>query len=355
MTLSKLTGDQLIPEEVYGVEAPDPLDGLTAAHRIFERLPHLGKPLLLVYAPSAERTALRLLQNLARLARAERPQEPVYFARPLARPVLGAAPESSPGLVLLKRASRFLNFAPQAKALLEAGHAVAATCAAKELASLGAEGDFHVFNVPEEDPAYCDSVADDLIAQGVFNNGRRSKEFDLLLQILIETGLAGTPLPLGLLASFMRLDPRQAAEALQDKRIARFIRISGHAAPSKRVVKFRGAWLAERMTDRPEPVKYPMLTAIVGFVDPHEEGHRLFLLNLLIALEAQGEKKELKRVRCFHRLQIEACRAHANAADDQLWKDFFYPALIKFTMRFLQMMRFRPRKPLRRTENEAFV
>jgi hypothetical protein len=104
---------------VWGIEVMDPLEQWTWAQKLWQRLSRPGlplRPLLLLYSPPTERTALRGLTALARISR-----ETGFVVRSFAPEPLSVLPKmasTTASTLLVHRAPRFVNLGNGLAALL---------------------------------------------------------------------------------------------------------------------------------------------------------------------------------------------------------------------------------------------
>jgi len=279
-------------EAVWGVEALDPLQQRAWAQTLWQRWYHATqkpKPMLLLYHPCAERAAMRALNTLARLSRSEECAPGVVLVEPQHAPWL-APPVRALSLYLIHRASRFVNVqewlqlagaAPACRAVLSVPYAEAR--ALRELA------EFEIVEIPQEEPSYCDAVADELIAKHFGALPPVGAPLSALEQILIAAGNAEIALPMSLLARHLRCEQAALRETLQRARLRELM----IAAQEADTLAFRGAWLARKLAPLQQPGEYEALGEMIAAVDSRSQSERNFLLHLVLALRAQGSAEHV--------------------------------------------------------------
>jgi hypothetical protein len=303
-------------ERIWGVEIMDPVELFDWAKTLWRRLcPPAGSPppLLLVYAPSAERTAIRSLLALARLGR--RCDMEVFFSAPEPLPWLEADPLQCRGLHLLHHSSRFLNLAAWVKIATElAACRVVVTMPAHEYARLPEPALFDVVHVPEETQDYCACEADEIIA-AYFQTA--APKLEPLEKILVEAGVAEVTVPLNLLARYLRCDRLALFESLQSHRLRAFIR--GPEDPAGGAVAFRGRWLAEKLAPKMKPGSYSHLAALLACMKSDVAEERYFFLRLLAALRAQGFFHHAAHLQEFYHHHFYFSREAAPKPERHAW------------------------------------
>lgn len=305
-------------ERIWGVEAMDPVELFDWAKTLWHRLcPPAGSapPLLLVFAPSAERTAIRSLLALARLGR--RHAVEVFFSTPERLPWLEVDPVQCRGLHVLHHGSRFLNLAAWIKIATElAACRVVITVPAHEYECLPELQRFDVVHVPEEERDYCARQADEIIAT-YFHAA--APELEPLEEILVEAGVAGVAVPLNLLARYLRRDRLAIFESLQSHRLRVFISWPEDPAADNSAVAFRGRWLAEKLAPKIKPGSYSLLAALLAGVDSNIAEERYFFLRLLAALRAQGFSHHAVRLQEFYHQHFYFSREAAPKPERHAW------------------------------------
>jgi hypothetical protein len=316
--ITRVNARELALDNVWGVEAMDPLQQQRWAGNLLQKLLALVSPwrgLMLRYEPSAERLAMQVLGTLARLA--ERRNGAVFMAAPGDLPVLEKIPAPGPRLVLLHRASRLLNLDD----FLQGEAPLVLTAPIDEYASLAMPQDFYTENVPAEEPAYCESLARKIMAKYQTGTSDHSAASAALKTILAEAGIAGVAVPFTLLARHLHLARASLTALLQSPGLTELIGWpQDPAAANQGLVSFRGRWLAENMA--PLSAKsgdYPRLVALLQDCDATAPQERFFFLNLLVALCVQGRKpRALQLLKAYYR-QFHDNRQLAGPAERQAW------------------------------------
>ncbi len=308
-------------ERIWGVEVMDPLELFDWAKTLWHRLcPPAGssQPLLLVYAPSAERTAIRSLLALARLSR--RHAVEVFFSTPESLPWLEVDPVQCRGLHVLHHGSRFLNLAAWVKIATEfAACRVVATVPAHEYECLPEPQRFDVVHVPEEERDYCARKADEIMAAYFHAVAPASLRLEPLEQVLVEAGVAEVTVPLDLLARHLQLDPAALVKALPSHRLRAFIWGPEEPAVNSSAVAFRGRWLAEKLAPEMKPGPYSHLTALLAGLNPAIPEERFFFLRLLAALRAQGFSHHAAHLQEFYHHRFYFAREAAPKPERHIW------------------------------------
>jgi hypothetical protein len=294
---------------------------LTAHHFI-------RRPLLLLYSPSAERSAIRGLRALARFGRHE--DSTVFFSMPGDIPLLIATPSIPADLFLVHRASRFLNLSQWlGMRLVHPSCKVVMTCPLDELEAVGYHRYFDLERVAEEEPAYCRRKAAEIIAKYLPGGLSSPPCYNGIMQFLAEAGMAGVELPLGLLARALGLDIEKLAIRLESAPLREFVHCADHGTVEDYTVAFKGRWLAESLAVNAGAGYYPALAELLDYFDPNVRSHRLFALNLLIALRAQNSCEQYERLLADYHGQLAAAAELAGARERLAWDLFRRHGLLK--------------------------
>jgi hypothetical protein len=305
-------------ERIWGVEAMDPVELFDWAKTLWRRLysPAASPlPLLLVYTPSAERTAIRSLLALARLGR--RHAVEVFFSTPESLPWLEVDPVQCRGLHLLHHGSRFLNLAAWIKIATDlAACPVVVTMPAHEYECLPEPGLFDVLHVPEEDRDYCACQANEIIAT-YFHAA--ALKLEPLEEILVEAGVAEVAVPFNLLARYLRRDRLAIFESLQSQRLRAFIWGPEDPAAGNGAVAFRGRWLAEKLAPKMKPGSYSHLAALLTGMNSNIAEERYFFLRFLAALRAQGFFHHAAHLQEFYHHHFYFSREAAPKPERHAW------------------------------------
>jgi hypothetical protein len=319
------------PESVWGVEALDPLAQHERAGKLWERLTahhFIRRPLLLLYSPSAERSAIRCLRALARIARHE--AAAVFFSMPGDVPLLISTPDTPADLFLVHRASRFLNLSEWlGMRLVHPGCKVVMTCPLDELEAVGYHRYFDHERVAEEEPGYCRRKAAEIILKYLPAGSSSPACYNGMMQFLAEAGMAGVELPLGLLARALGLDIEKLTIRLESAPLIEFVHYADHGTIEDYTVTFKGRWLAESLAANAGAGFYPALAALLDYFDPGVRSHRLFALNLLIALRAQNSHDQAERLLADYHGQFAAAAELAGTRERLAWDLFRYHGLLK--------------------------
>jgi hypothetical protein len=314
---TRTTQGGLAAERIWGIEVMDPLEQHEWAQRLWQRLhAPVGspRPLLLVYSPAAERSAIRSLITLARIAR--RHAQAVFISTPEGLPLLETDPAQWQGLHLVHHGSRFLNLAVWRKIAAEfPACRVVVTAPADEYEFMSDHQDFDVVHVPEEEPEYCARKADEIVAAYFHSASPSSTQLDRIEQIVVEAGMAGVAMPLSLLARHLHCDCAIVMETLQSPRLRAFIWFSDDGG----VVAFRGRWLAEKLASEVRRGHYPHLAALLDDCDPAVPAERNFFLHLLVALRAQGFPHQAGHLQEFYHHRFHHARQLADSAERPAW------------------------------------
>ncbi len=332
----------------------DPLEQHEWAQRLWQRLDAPAgspRPLLLVYSPAAERSAIRSLITLARIAR--RHAHAVFISTLKALPLLETNPTQWQGLHLIHHGSRFLNLAVCRKIAAEfPACRVVVTAPADEYEFMPDHQDFDVVHVPEEEPEYCTRKADEIIAAYFRATLPSPAQPDRVEQILVEAGMAGVAVPLSLLTRHLHHDRTTVMEALQSQRLQAFIWYSVDGG----MVAFRGRWLAEKLAPEVKRGHYPHLAALLDCCDPAVPAERIFFLNLLVALRAQGFSHQAGHLQEFYHHHFYYARQRADSSEGPAWdwvahhgvlpflRILFYLAEARFKALCYQLLHFGIRK-----------
>ena len=93
---------------------------------------------------------------------------------------------------------------------------------------------------------------------------------------------------------------------------------------------------------------YSLLASLIEDLIPSVSSHRLFLLNLLAALRAQGFPEQAAQLQAVHGRQIEAARELAGARERLAWDLFFHHGVLKLISIVLYLaekkLRFLPKR-----------
>lgn len=281
---TQIVPTNLDPEQAWGVEALDPLQQRAWAEVLWQRWyrdSKSRKPLLLLYEAGAERAAMRVLNTFARLSRLEECAPWVVLVESRSAIML-APPVPALSLYLAHRASRFANV----KEWLEqtannSACRVVLTAPMAEGSMLREFADFEVVEIPAEEPSYCEAVANELVAKYFGETTPLSG----LERILLSAGCAEIALPMSLLERKLQCEPAALRETLERSRLRELVLLS----PETNSVSFRGAWLARKLFPEPQGVEYEALFELVEPVAVESRCERNFLLQLMLALRAQGK------------------------------------------------------------------
>ncbi len=321
---TRTSSEQLEAESVWGIEVMDPPEQIEWAQTLWQKLDapiSIRRPLLLVYSPPAERTTIRSLNALSRIAR-RRGIQP-YFAVPRLFPLLNIDPKNAPTLRAIHRASRFVNLAQWLKHLQPVETRIVVTCAADECAALAQHGDFEIVNVPEEETSYCERMAGEIVGKRFPPLPEDARATQSSLEhLLAEAGMAGIPVPLSLLARHLRIDCGEVTRRLQAARLRDFVEIVEDPAVVGATVVFRGRWLAEKIAQNTKPGFYSRLTAMLPNSDSRLPVERYFFLALLIAYRAQGTDSEIPRLLSAFYHHFHKATSMAEPAEREAWRCF---------------------------------
>jgi hypothetical protein len=304
----------------------DPLELYEWAQRLWQRLHapiSFQRPLLLVYSPAAERSAVRALNTLARIGRWHAPA--FFFSAAGRLPVLKAIPPCNNGLYLIHCASRFLDLPAWLK---PAGshpicRHVVMTAPKNEHSQIPDCRNFELVAIPEEEAAYCDRKASEIFAKYFYGATDWQIELEAVEQILVEAGMADVAVPLTLLARHLRRDRAALIEQLHSQRLCEFLWWPKARTAANRVVAFRGRWLAEKIASNAKAGEYPQLEALVADADPTVPVERYFLLNFLVALRAQGFPQNAARLQELYSHLFQQTRQLAAACPERRAWAFF--------------------------------
>ena len=294
-----------VPEDVWGVEAMDPLAHFTWTLGLWQQLVSSlppSRPVLLIYSPAAEKTAIRTLRVLARIAR--RQDCEVFFSTPAELPLLENRGTHHQTLQLVHRASRFLNVAEWLQLQKSApSQRVIMTCALEESVTLPRLQNFHLLTVPEEEPAYCDRKAGEIVAQLVRPALSEPPRLTMLERIVLEAGNAGIALPLTLLSRYLNLPEKNVHTELAQSWLRHFIWLLPCDHDPDLRVAFRGAWLANQIAPG---AAYPTLLKTLPACDFTIPAERRFFLALFTALKAHGDLLRHARLQnCLHDMLLD--------------------------------------------------
>ncbi|MDZ7305299.1 MAG: hypothetical protein ONB44_24510 [candidate division KSB1 bacterium] len=318
----------LAAERIWGVEVMDPLQQHEWAQRLWQHLhAPLGppRPLLLVYSPAAERSAIRSLITLARIARHHVPA--VFISTPEGLPWLETDPTQWQGLHLIHHGSRFLNLAVWRKIVAELPACrVVITAPDDEYEFMPDHHDFDIVHVPEEEPEYCAHKAEEIIAAYFRAASPSPTPPDRMEEILFEAGTARVAVPLSLLARHLRRDRMTVMKTLQSSRLQAFIWCS----EDEELVFFRGRWLVEKLASKDKRGHYPHLVMLLDDCDPAVPAERFFFLHFLVALRARGFPHQAARLQDFyHHLFYYACQ-FADAHERPAWDWVAHHGVLSF-------------------------
>lgn len=315
--------ERLFPEEVWGLEAMDLLEQSEQVCSFWQQKRDksaASQPLLFLYAPSAERMALRYLHSFARIGRSTESGMAVFFSTHSQRPYLQFEPASKAGLYVIHQPGRYLNIDDFLKvARMNTDVRVVMAAPASEAHALAVYDACQIEWVRSEEDAYCEKRSHELVAKFLKLPGYADPHLDLILQILAEAGIADIELPVSLLADYLCLDTAKIRNILESELMQKFVLLREQSVSGKSLVAFRGRWLAETVAIRAHSGYYPYLFGLVEFVDPRESSHRLFLLNLLIGLRAQIPYKVFMRFHTFYDQKIHDCLKEATLEEQEWW------------------------------------
>lgn len=332
MSDSYVVPRHLLPEEIWGLEACDFLAQYRQARLLWQDMQQ-GKAkqtVQLVYAPVAERSALRCLHSLSRCARFGGKPHRVCWLAPGELPLLPHPKTSKPALYLLHHASRFLNLYDWIQEC-RSGSNIRVVMTIPELefaACQGVPADLRAI-IPPEEEGYARKRANEIIAGRLQPETKLDSQFDLTLQVLAEAGLAGVAVPLGLLAAFLHIPLADLRARCELEPISHFVIPEATGHPAHTLLRFRGRWLAGHLVMDACPGHYPLLDSLIEFIDPREARHRHFLLNYLIALKTEGFGQTALRLRQFHRGLIAACRMAAAVQETTAWNELLQSSLAR--------------------------
>lgn len=322
----------LLPEEIWGLEACDFLAQYQQARLLWQDMQQ-GKAMQtvqLIYAPVAERSALRCLHTLSRCARFGGKPHRVCWLAPGELPLLPTPESSKPVLYLVHHASRFLNLYDWVQECRTSTMIkIVMTMPGPELAGChNVPADYRAA-IPPEEEGYARKRANEIIAGRLQPETKLDSQFDLTLQVLAEAGLAGVAVPLDLLAAFLHVPLADLRARCELEPISHFVIPESTGHPAHPLLRFRGRWLAGHLVMDACPGHYPLLDSLIEFIDPHEPRHRQFLLNYLLALKAEGFGQTALRLRQFHRGLIEACRMAAAVQETTAWNELLQGGLAR--------------------------
>ncbi|MGH7598436.1 MAG: hypothetical protein ACREOI_18930 [bacterium] len=327
--ITQTRGKLPVPESVWGVEALDHLAQHEWAGKLWERLTahhFIRRPLLLLYSPSAERSAIRCLRALARIGRHE--ASTVFFSMPGDIPLLITTPSVAADLFLVHRASRFLNLSEWLSVrLVHPSCKVVMTCPIDELEAIAYHRYFDQERLPEEESDYCRHKAAEIITKYLPAGSSSAPGRNGIIPILAESGMAGVEIPLGLLARALDLDIENLATLLESEQLREFVRYADHGTIEDYTVTFKGRWLAESMATEAGAGFYPSLVSLLDHFAPAVRSHRLFALNLLVALRAQGDARRIfhehsAQLSADYHDRLETARELAGARERLAWDLF---------------------------------
>jgi len=340
-------------DSVWGIEALDALRHFEWAQTLYRELlshRYFNRPVLLYYTPDAERSAIKTLRTLSRIS--QRSGQNVFSFLPGKVPLLSTMPAVKSGLFLVHRASRFLNLPEWLSVrLLHPSCKVVLTAPVDELEAIVAHRRVARMPVPAEEPGYCERKANEIIAKYLNQRINSNQHLQQLLSTVAEAGVAGIELPVDLLARHVRLEIDEIISLLQNWPLSNFVQISEPNEFENLTVSFRGQWLARSIASYAEIGEYPILFSMLGFVNPSKACHRSFLLNLLVALRAQGALHQSIWLAEEYHHQIVACEQHAAMRESLAWDLYFNHGLRKVLRIVLYLiqktLRFAPpyRKP----------
>lgn len=289
---TQIVQTNLAPETVWGVEVFDPLQQRAWAEALWQRWYHAGerrKPLLLVYQPSAERAAMRALNTLVRLSRAEECAPWVVLVEPQSGYSL-APPVPALSLYVLHRASRFANVkAWLTQAARSSACRVVLTAPNEEVHMLGAVADFEVVEIPAEETSYCDAVAEEILAKHFGALPPVGEPLSMLERILIAAGIAELALPINLLARQLQCEATKLCETISRSRLRELVVFAAETG----TIAFRGAWLARKLWPEAQSTACQTLNELITNVNTQSLRERFFLLQLLLAARARGRAEEV--------------------------------------------------------------
>lgn len=320
--ITKLSEDQHDPESIWGVEALDLVQQDEWAQQFWAQVSHekaRNRPLLLLFAPSAERLTLRMVRRIARHGHAQT-GAPVFRFGVEEAPIAAAWQDPAPGIYIVHNASRFINLFELLEGMRQRREVkVILTCLTEEKNELAMNYKYMRYTMPAEDPAYCSEVAAHIIADAL-HGGESDPQLDLLLQNVAEAGLLSVHLPLGLLARSLRQEPVRLLQRLEREPLHTFLHCLGEGRPASRMVRFRGEWLAREVYLNALEGHYPTLSELIARVDPEEQVECRFVLNFLRSLRAKGQEAERARIMQYHAEKINACLQRLRPADSITWR-----------------------------------
>jgi hypothetical protein len=323
------TVKRMYPEDVWGHETLDPVEMLDWAENQWQHFIQAPnrKPLLFRYPPWAERAILRILEIFSRFAK--KCSLSVMYLMPLGIPFLPEAPGKTNCLYLVHRANRFPNLREWMANL--SGKLIVLTVAEDEFANFSVPdvAAIREEQIPSEDEYTARQSALEYLNNRSNGEAELDEGFRRCRQILTEAGKAGVQLPLGLLTTALRVPFETVLQYLMRPEIADLIRLSGSGPLRTRKVAFRSGWLATLLTEESQKGGHPSLLKLTKFLDPRRTSHRIFLLNLLTALQAQGlvEAKQML-IQKEHSLIAKCRNQSASGREDQAWLYLFHEGLV---------------------------
>lgn len=327
--MSEDLSDQPMPDDIWGLEALDPLEQMDWARSLWKRLQaeHQPKPLLLTFSAGAERAALRFLSLFSFLSRED--ALPCTYVQPGRLPLLPEASFSGPGLLLIHRASRFLNLKNRLAASAgSAGIRIILTAPLEEAGRLAETLSCTIEHVPEEEPAYAAQRSREIVAKFLAAGTPLPATLRPALQLVAQAGVAGVELPLDLLQRSLQVAFEDVLLLLAHPAVCDFVRLSGGGELEKRLVSFRGPWLARHIAGVEKAADCRLLLELFDHLEPATRLHRCFMLNVLVALRAQGNTAMVARLRMQHRSLILACQKSAENREALAWFIFLHEWLL---------------------------
>lgn len=339
---TQTTQQSLEAERVWGVEALDPLQQRAWVETIWQKLQNKvlsrkpGRdsdklsqaatlaPVVLQFGPTAEPAAIRALNTLARIARTEAPHAAVYLVAPDADALLAPAPVRCESLFLIHRANRFVNWKEWLyKAQTLSYCRVVMTVSQAESAPLLEYLHGEVITIPEATQDYCEHRSMEVLTKSFGDELPGAASLSRWEQILVEAGMAGVMLPVGLLARHLALDNSELIGTMQTSRLRSFLYWFAPEAKTPSLVAFKGSYLAKKIAPAIVTGEYHALFALLIDVDPQSPQECAFSLGLLAALRAQGCDTMGERLQHqYAALFAQIPRLVVNCPERQAWAGF---------------------------------
>jgi hypothetical protein len=230
---------------------------------------------------------------------------------------------------LLHRATRFLNLTERLKDLLEQGRPyVILTVAADELPALPSSVEFTIIRIPNADDAIATARAMEIL--GSRQNGKHPADFWRMVALLAEVGTAGIKISVDLVARGIGVSLEKILLYLCFPEICDFIRLSPAGPPERRLISFRGSWLASALANNAKGQGYRLLQGLIPLLDSEAELDRYFLIHYAVALKAQGLNTTLLQLRKKCAREMTSCRDKGKERERYTWFVFNNRHLLNF-------------------------